>query len=189
MTIKSPTLDPVASANASDQVKSDTEESIVVSKVTSPELTTQVEPLPVKLESLEVTVAPNLSDLVAGNIETPEEAVAVRRVHELNAVVHRVLTVGLAISTSLILIGLVLDLARHRQVPTDVPSFWDVFRRTAELRPSGFLTLGLLVLVATPILRVIGSTLAFAYERDWRYVLVTSVVLVVVILSIVLGRG
>ena len=189
MTIKSPTLDPVVSANASDQVRSDTEESIVVSEATSARTNNAGRAPPVKLESLEVTVAPNLSDLVAGNIETPEEAVAVRRVHELNAVVYRVLTVGLAISTTLILIGLVFDLARHRQVPTDVPSFWDVFRRTAELRPSGFLTLGLLVLVATPILRVIGSTLAFAYERDWRYVLVTSVVLVIVILSIVLGRG
>ncbi len=137
----------------------------------------------------EVTVAPNLSDLVTGKLETPEEAQAVKRRHELNAVVHRVLTVGLAISTVLILIGLTLDLIGHQQIPTDVPTFWDVFRRTAQLQPSGFLTLGLLVLVATPILRVIGSTFAFLYERDWRYALITFVVLVVVTLSLLLGQG
>ena len=142
-----------------------------------------------KPESLEVTVAPNLSDLVTGKLETPEQAQAVKLRHELNAVVHGVLIVGLAISTTLILIGLALDLARHRQVPTDVPGFREVFRRTAELRPSGFLTLGLLVLVATPILRVIGSTVAFLYERDWRYALITLVVLVVVTLSLLLGQG
>jgi len=137
----------------------------------------------------EVTVAPNLADLVTGRLETPEEARAVERQHELNTVVHRVLIVGLAISTVLILIGLGLDLVRHRQVPTAAPTFREVFRRTAELRPSGFLTLGLLVLVATPILRVIGSTIAFLYERDWRYALITFVVLVVVTLSLLLGRG
>lgn len=137
----------------------------------------------------EVTVAPNLADLVTGKLETPAEAEALKRRHEINGVVHRVLVVGLAISTVLILIGLLLDLIAHRQVPTDVPGFWEVFRRTEELRPSGFLTLGLLVLVATPILRVIGSTIAFLYERDWRYALITLVVLVVVGLSLLLGQG
>jgi uncharacterized membrane protein len=137
----------------------------------------------------EVTVAPNLSDLVTGKLETPEAAEAARRGHELNAVVHRVLTVGLVISTALILAGLTLDLVRHRQVPIDAPTFSEVFRRIAQLRASGFLMLGLLVLIATPILRVVGSTLAFLYERDWRYALITLVVLLVVTLSLLLGRG
>ena len=137
----------------------------------------------------EVTVATNLSDLVTGKLETPEEAQAVERRHEINTVVHRVLIVGLMISTVLILIGLGLDLVRHRQVPTAAPTFRQVFRRTAELRPSGFLTLGLLVLIATPVMRVIGSTFAFLYERDWRYALITFVVLVVVTLSLLLGQG
>jgi uncharacterized membrane protein len=137
----------------------------------------------------EVTVAPNLSDLVTGKLETPAAAEAARRGHELNAVIHRVLIVGLAISTALILAGLTLDLVRHRQVPTDAPTFAEVFRRVAQFRASGFLMLGLLVLIATPILRVIGSTLAFLYERDWRYALITFVVLLVVTLSLLLGRG
>jgi uncharacterized membrane protein len=137
----------------------------------------------------EVTIAPNLSDLVTGKLETPGAAEAARRGHELNAVVHRVLIVGLATSTALILTGLTLDLAQHRQVPTDAPTFSEVFRRIAQLRASGFLMLGLLVLIATPILRVIGSTLAFLYERDWRYALITFVVLLVVTLSLLLGRG
>ena len=149
----------------------------------------QTRPLSTPRESVEVTVAPNLTDLVTGRLETPQEAAAAKSGHELNAVVHRVLFAGLAISTALIVIGLGLDLARQRQVPTDAPTIREALRRTAELRPSGFLTLGLLVLVATPILRVIGSTLAFIYERDWRYALVTLVVLVVVTLSLLLGQG
>lgn len=149
----------------------------------------QITPPPAKAESSEVTVARNLSDLVTGKIEAPEDELAVRRAHELNEVVHHVLIFGLALSTVLILIGLGLDLVDHSQVPTSVPGFLETLRRTAALRPSGFLTLGLLVLVATPILRVIGSTLAFPYERDWRYAAITFFVLVVVSLSLLLGQG
>ena len=141
-----------------------------------------------KAESSQVTVAPNLSDLVTGKLETLEDQHAVRRTHNLNEVVHHILIVGLALSTVLILIGLGLDLVDQRQVPTDVPGVLEAFRRTAAMRPSGFLTLGLLALVATPILRVIGSRLAFLYERDWRYAAITFLVLVVVSLSLFLGN-
>lgn len=142
-----------------------------------------------KAESSQVTVVPNLSDLVTGRIETAEDEHAMKRAHNLNEVVHHVLIFGLTLSTVLILIGLGLDFVDHRQVPTSVPGFLETLRRTAALRPSGFLTLGLLVLVATPILRVIGSTLAFLYERDWRYAAITFFVLVVVSLSLLLGQG
>lgn len=144
---------------------------------------------PSRAESSEVTVVPNLSDLVTGKIEAVEDERAVRRTHKLNEVVHHVLILGLALSTVLILVGLALDLVDHRQVPSNVPGFLETLRRTAALRPSGFLTLGLLVLVATPILRVIGSTVAFFYERDWRYAAITFFVLVVVSLSLLLGQG
>ena len=142
-----------------------------------------------KAESSEVTVVPNLSDLVTGRIEATKDEYAIRRTRDLNEVVHHVLIFGLALSTVLILIGLGLDLVDHRSVPTSVPGFVEALRRAAALRPSGFLTLGLLVLVATPILRVIGSTLAFLYERDWPYAAITFVVLVVVSLSLILGQA
>ena len=99
------------------------------------------------------------------------------------------LIIGLAISTILMLIGIGLDIALQRDIPTAVPDFRDVFARVAALRPSGFLALGLLVLIATPVLRVIGSIFAFIYERDWRYAGITFLVLVVVLVSLVLGEA
>jgi uncharacterized membrane protein len=137
----------------------------------------------------EVTVAPNLTDLVAGRIETFEDEKAARQGRNLNWVVHGVLIVGLGLSTILMVLGLALDFVRHQELPTMAPDLREVFHRTAEFRPSGFLTLGLLVLVATPILRVLGSFIAFLYEHDWRYAAVTAVVLVVVGLSLLFGRG
>ena len=55
--------------------------------------------------------------------------------------------------------------------------------------PAAYLSLGLLVLIATPFVRVAGSIVAFARERDRRYVLVTAVVLAVMCLGVVLGKA
>ena len=57
------------------------------------------------------------------------------------------------------------------------------------LDPAAYLSLGLIVLIATPFVRVAGSIVAFARERDRRYVLVTAVVLAVMCLSVVLGKA
>ena len=51
------------------------------------------------------------------------------------------------------------------------------------------MSLGLIVLVATPFVRVLGSMVAFAVERDRVYVLVTATVFVVMCLSVLLGRA
>ena len=46
-----------------------------------------------------------------------------------------------------------------------------------------------LVLIGTPILRVVGSVVVFVYERDWRFAAVTGVVLLVMLVSVVVGQG
>jgi uncharacterized membrane protein len=137
-----------------------------------------------------VHVAPNLRDLVtAAPLATPQETQAAKERRDLNAVVHRVLIIGLIVSTALMLAGVGLDLFYQRDLPTAVPDIGEVVSRVLALRPSGFLALGLLVLIATPILRVIGSIGAFLYERDWRFAGVTMLVLMILSLSMLLGRG
>jgi uncharacterized membrane protein len=137
-----------------------------------------------------VHVAPNLRDLmIAAPLATPQESQVAQERRELNEVVHRVLIIGLVISTALMLAGVGLALFSQRDLPTVVPDIGDVIKRVRALRPSGFLALGLLVLIATPILRVIGSICAFVYERDWRFAGITTLVLSVLIVSLVLGRG
>ena len=48
---------------------------------------------------------------------------------------------------------------------------------------------GLLLLILTPVVRVAVSILAFRAQRDRTYVLITSAVLVLLLLSFVLGRA
>ncbi|HZD56294.1 MAG TPA: DUF1634 domain-containing protein [Anaerolineales bacterium] len=137
-----------------------------------------------------VHVVRDLNDLVTkiftAPVELQEQAL---RQRALEHVVHRLLMVGLVTSAALMLTGLGLDLFLHRDVPTAVPDVREVFRRVAVLRPSGFLALGLLALIATPILRVATSVVIFIFERDWRYTFITFLVLMIVVTSVILGSG
>ncbi len=136
-----------------------------------------------------VHVAENLLDIATGRVETAEERQTAQEQHDLNEAVHGILIVGLAISTVLMLIGVFGDLLFNRTMPTAEPDPAQILQRIIELRPSGFMSLGLLVLLATPIVRVVGSIFAFAYERDWRFAGITLLVLTIVLSSILLGRG
>jgi uncharacterized membrane protein len=138
----------------------------------------------------DIHVVPNLRDLVAATpLAAPHDRGLDQEQRDLNKIVHGVLIVGLAISTALMVAGVGLALFYRRELPSAVPDVGEVIGRVIELRPSGFLALGLLVLIATPILRVVGSIGAFLYERDWRYAAITSLVLAILLASLLLGRG
>jgi uncharacterized membrane protein len=137
----------------------------------------------------DIHVAANLRELVAATPLAPQAERLAKEQRDLNAIVHGVLIAGLLVSTALMLAGVGLALLYQRDLPTAVPDVGEVISRVLALRPSGFLALGLLVLIATPILRVIGSIGAFLYERDWRFAAITSLVLGVLVVSLLLGRG
>jgi uncharacterized membrane protein len=137
----------------------------------------------------QVHVARNLIDLVNKVFVSPEQQKREAEQHELESAIQKILVVGLVISSALMLTGLALDLLLQREAPTNVPSIMEIFQRVVALQPSGFLALGLLVLIATPILRVVTSIIAFLYERDWRYALITFLVFLIVVSSILFGSG
>ncbi len=57
-----------------------------------------------------------------------------------------------------------------------------------ELRPFAIAQLGLLVLLATPVLRVAASVVAFALEGDRLYATISGLVLAVLLTSIFFVR-
>src|SRR5690348_6463653 len=52
------------------------------------------------------------------------------------------------------------------------------------LRPQAVIALGLLLLIATPVLRVAISIITFVFERDRKYVVITFIVLAILLFSI-----
>lgn len=69
----------------------------------------------------------------------------------------------------------------------------ELLRGVAAGQGSAVMQLGVALLIATPVLRVLASALAFVRERDWVYVAVTTAVLALLAVSVllpgVLGQG
>jgi uncharacterized membrane protein len=59
-----------------------------------------------------------------------------------------------------------------------------IARNVSAFKSEGLIQLGLLMLIATPILRVLFSLVMFALERDRIYVVVTLIVLGVIFFSL-----
>lgn len=101
--------------------------------------------------------------------------------------VQVLLRVGIGVAGALIAAGLALAALHGRLVahPVAVAELPALLRAG---RPSGFMALGLLVLLATPILRVLALVASFARDRDWRFAGVALGVALLLLVGILLGR-
>ncbi|WP_291998994.1 DUF1634 domain-containing protein [Caldivirga sp.] len=117
---------------------------------------------------------------------------------DMDYVIGLTLRIGVVISVILILIGVVLLVIEGKGL-----GFYDVqimsvrsYVNTTVIPPltalSGltqadglsFIVLGLMVLIATPVLRVALGIASFAMEKDWLYVVITVVVFINLMLAI-----
>jgi uncharacterized membrane protein len=99
-----------------------------------------------------------------------------------------VLQGGVILSASIILIGFLMlplrpggfSVQRFLSFPQTLGQVW---AGLLVLHPQAIITLGLLLLIATPIMRVAVSIVVFALERDRRFVVITVLVLAILLLS------
>ncbi|HLH63975.1 MAG TPA: TSUP family transporter [Ktedonobacteraceae bacterium] len=105
------------------------------------------------------------------------------------AIIGWVLQGGVMLSAAVILIGIILEsFEPNKFAPQKLQSFPQTFSQVGAgllvLRPQAIITLGLLLLIATPVVRVAVSILVFLYERDRRFVAITLLVLLILLFSI-----
>jgi len=124
------------------------------------------------------------------------------RVHRVEMLISSLLRIGVITSLSVVIIGTVISFWRHpdytsvpaelRRLTSPGAAFPDSLRRVwhgvVKLRGQSVVALGLLMLISTPVLRVAVSIFAFVYQRDGRFVLITTVVLVLLLLSFGIGK-
>jgi len=103
-------------------------------------------------------------------------------------VIRWILLCGIAVSVALMAAGLAIGVARGAGLPRGVVPLAALPRALAALQPAAYLSLGLIVLIGTPFVRVAGSLVTFVRARDGRYVLVTAIVLLVMCLGVLLGK-
>lgn len=116
----------------------------------------------------------------------------------IETIIGNLLRAGVLLSAAVVLLGGVVYLihqgnaAPHygvfRGEPSGLKTVPGVVGEALGGSGLGIIQLGLLLLIATPIARVVFSVFAFAGERDWLYVLVTLVVLAVLAFSLMGGR-
>jgi uncharacterized membrane protein len=123
------------------------------------------------------------------NVRRDDEARPGARRATIDTVVHHTLVAGVAVGLALLLAGLALTLAGRGGLAVASLKAPAALRAAIHLRAAGFYSLGLLALILTPFIRVLGSIVAFAAARDWRFVAVTSAVLVVMLVSIAIGAA
>jgi uncharacterized membrane protein len=108
--------------------------------------------------------------------------------------VYHVLLGGMVVSTALYVIGLLRGMMLHTFFPltqnwVKQHYHWAAVKHgIATMEPSTLMMLATVILILTPVARVIVSIYAFAVDRDKKYVLVTSTVLAIMVLTFVLSR-
>ncbi len=117
----------------------------------------------------------------------------------MDQIMGRLLQTGVILAASVVLVGGILYLTRHRVPVTNFRVFQGepaqlrqmsgILHEATRFSGRGLIQLGLLILIATPVARVGFSFLAFLYQRDWTYVAVTVVVLGLLFYSLLGGHA
>jgi uncharacterized membrane protein len=112
----------------------------------------------------------------------------------IEIIIGTLLRTGVMLAATVVLIGGVLYLARHgHEVPNyttfhgepeSLKSVKDIVHGALGGSARAIIQLGLLLLIATPVARVVFSAVAFAVERDYMYVVITLIVLGVLLYSL-----
>lgn len=113
---------------------------------------------------------------------------------QMRQVMGTLLRAGVVISALLVVLGGVLFFIQHPAETFNFTSFKGepdrlkhvgvIFKEALELKSRAIIQLGLLLLIATPVARVMFSLVGFLIEKDWIYVAITFLVLFILCYSI-----
>ena len=95
---------------------------------------------------------------------------------DINVVISNILRCGVYISSALILIGIFLGLVKGVESSL-----------TVEFDYYAYLMFGIFILILTPIFRILGLLFVYLQEKDYNFVRICLIVLVILIISLTLG--
>ncbi len=98
-----------------------------------------------------------------------------------------ILRIGLALSTLLMAAGVGMAWVEGR-LTTHAVALSQIGSMLTHGRPSAVMEAGILVLLATPVVRVLALVGVFARDRDPRFVAAAATVAALLILGVFLGR-
>ncbi len=102
-------------------------------------------------------------------------------------VLSRVLATGIIASIGIMVLGAALLLVKGGGTIQRLPPFGQLLAGVVALDPSSVIWFATLVLILTPIARVVTAIVLFTLEKDRRYIMITVGVLVLLIVSFIIG--
>lgn len=108
--------------------------------------------------------------------------------------VYRLLIAGMIVSSILFALGIVLALLHPQYIPLSTRWVRSQYHVTTVVHgivhgdPSAILLVATVLLILTPVARVVVSIVAFLVDRDYKFVVVTSIVFLVMVITVILGE-
>lgn len=113
---------------------------------------------------------------------------------DIQAILGTLLRAGVIISMTIVFIGGIIFLIHHQGVIVDYKVFKPeisefssiaaIFNGVGTLRGDAIVQFGILMLIFTPIARIIFAIFSFFLERDYLYVLIGFIILTIIIISL-----
>ena len=111
---------------------------------------------------------------------------AAPKANDFEALIGRLLIAMTYVAVTLLVVGVLLLLAAGTSPLSGGPAFHlgDIVPDILALRPEGFIWLGLLVVLSTPIVRVVVAGFGYGRAREWPMVGVAIGILTVIAVAI-----
>lgn len=148
----------------------------------------EVASLPLQSEQPNSDLAPLQKQHVSPSLAKTESE------QQLESLLSNLLKYGVLTASAVVLLGGILYLIRHGAEPVQYHVFGGepsqlcspagVLEAVLSGSRRGIIQLGLLLLIATPVLRVVISLVVFLRSRNFHYVIVTFLVLTALIYSL-----
>lgn len=108
--------------------------------------------------------------------------------------VYRLLIAGMVVSTILFAVGIVLAMLHPQYIPLTTRWVRSQYHVSTVIHgllhgsAPAYMLVATVLLILTPVARVVVSIVAFASDRDRKFVAITSFVFLVMVLTVILGE-
>ncbi len=118
---------------------------------------------------------------------------------EIEYIMGMLLISGVLISGIVVLFGSIIYLYQNKYLtsnydifigePARLRNLNEIIKGAFHLRGRELIQFGLVLLIATPVARVIFAVMGFYMEKDRLYTLISTIVLIILLLSLLAGVG
>jgi uncharacterized membrane protein len=117
---------------------------------------------------------------------------------DMQVIIGWILRIGVIASMAIVIFGGVLFVYRHghsipnyntfKGVPYFIHNTGGIFEGILNFKGQAIIQGGIILLIATPVIRVAFSAIGFILEKDYLYTFITVLVLLIILISMLTGQ-